>query len=111
MLLKNDFSPAELRLIVVLLDHEGKENSIKSKEIEKSLSLKGSQVRELVHLLRIKGVPVGSGQTGYFLCGNEEEQIHTINQLTSRKKQIEAAISGMNHRCYNRLNFRKEILS
>lgn len=111
MLLKNDFSPTELRLIVVLLDHEGKENSIKSKEIEKAFSLKGSQIRDLVHSLRTKGVPVGSGQTGYFLCGNEEEQIHTINQLTSRKNQIEAAVNGMNHHCYNRLNFRKEILN
>ena len=87
--------PLEDILLGVLSSHKGKENAIKSGELEKLLNVKGSVLRNLINKLRANGNPICSDATGYYIAANSDEFKKTIAQLASRKNSIEKAINGM----------------
>lgn len=82
-------------LLDILSAHKGKENAIKSVELEKFLNVKGSALRNLINKLRTNGNPICSDATGYYVATNSDEFKKTIAQLSSRKNSIEKAINGM----------------
>ena len=72
------------------------EKPIKSKVIERTFSLAGATVREIVHYLRVKKRrPLGMNQSGYFYARNRAELEHTINNLKSRSQKIKRAVQGL----------------
>jgi len=54
-----------------------------------------SQLRELVHELRLAARPVGSTNEGYFKITNHTEKFAVIKHLRSRTSSIEEAIDGL----------------
>lgn len=73
----------------------GREHAQTSSELEKNLHLSGNDLRMLVHRLRRKGVPIGSGQEGYFYAATALEIYTTVRQLQGMVKGLEAAIKGL----------------
>lgn len=73
----------------------GKENAVKSKQIEQIFGLRGVEVRNMVNQLRYEGVPICSGRKGYWYAKNEAEVIETLNGLKARIIGIENAVNGL----------------
>lgn len=66
----------------------GKKNRITAKQISECLGLEGSEIRTLIHNLRLEGYPIGSDNDGYWICTDASELNGTINQLASRMHRI-----------------------
>ena len=71
-----------------LIEKRDKDNPIQSREIEKAVQVSGSEVRSIIHELRLSGHPIASDSNGYYMAGNEDELGHTIAQLKSRGNKI-----------------------
>lgn len=76
----------------------GEKNAIKSKKLEVLFNVKGNIIRDLVNELRSEGVPICSGNNGYWIAEGVEDLIKTVNQLESRVKKINSAIDGLRTR-------------
>lgn len=75
--------------------HKGAENAIKSYELEKYFHVSGSEIREIINSLRVKGFPVCSSGKGYYFAKNKMELRKTIAHLNGRKNSIESAMLGL----------------
>ena len=73
----------------------GRENAMTGNELEKLLHISGKDLRMLVNKLRRKGVPIGSGQEGYFYAVTAAEVYETILQLQGMLRGLEAAVHGL----------------
>lgn len=67
-----------------------------SRELERTFSIKGTELRQLVNQLRRAGIPIASNGSGYFYAATEQEVRATIGHLTRRISGIAAAIHGLN---------------
>lgn len=52
-------------------------------------------LRELTNSLRKKGIPVCSGNEGYWLAGNKNELEHTKNMVNSRIRELMEVANGL----------------
>ena len=75
--------------------HVGFGNEITSRELERSLHIKGKTLREIVNSLRCNGHPVCSNQNGYFYASALMDVQKTINQLSHRIKKMGKAREGL----------------
>ena len=85
---------------VILFDHlekshKGEGAAISSKELERILHVKGTEIRRLVNILRSESKPICSNAMGYFYAANEQELQETIGQLSSRVLMITKARDGL----------------
>lgn len=85
---------------VILCDHlekshKGEGAAISSKELERILHVKGTEIRRLVNILRSESKPICSNAMGYFYAANEQELQETIGQLSSRVLMITKARDGL----------------
>ena len=72
-----------------------KDQPMKSIIIQRKYNLKGAEVRQIIHQLRLNGVPICSGPDGYYYPKDRIEAKHTINHLKSRAKSLFNVIIAM----------------
>ena len=73
-----------------------KDNTIYSKEIERSLGISDVSVRDAVHKARtIDNIPICSGNTGYFMPRDRAEALRTVASFRSRANQNNEAADGI----------------
>jgi len=75
--------------------HTGIEKAVPSYRLEAAFSMKGSEIRRYVNSLRRDGVPICSGENGYFYASTYEELEATVRQLDSRIEKIAKARDGI----------------
>lgn len=75
--------------------HLGAECAITSKILELLFDMKGKELRNLVNVLRLDGVPICSDGNGYFYAKDEQEIRTTIKHMRNRIAGITAAINGL----------------
>ena len=75
--------------------HTGGEKAVPSHRLEAVFSMKGSEIRRYVNLLRCEGVPICSGESGYYYASTYEELEATVRQLNSRIEKIAMARNGI----------------
>jgi hypothetical protein len=100
-----DLTPDDLKLIDLLLkgfrNHIGKEKTITSSEIVKSLKAKGfkidaSRLRKYVNYIRCNSMaPICSNSTGYWWSINKNEISDEIISLNQRAAGIKKAAEGL----------------
>lgn len=76
--------------------HLGSAKAATSRELERTFSVTGKDLRQLVNGLRRDGVPIASDGSGYYYAATEQEVRATIAHLTRRISGIAAAIHGLN---------------
>ena len=79
----------------LIINHVGKENLIKNKDLRKIFNIKSDKsMRKIIQNIRenkkfILIVGSQSGKTGgFFICKNNEEIIETINNIKHRANQM-----------------------
>jgi biotin operon repressor len=88
-----DLKDSILELLEVFAD--GKQNAVKSIELEKAFDIKGTHVREQINALRSEGHPICSSKIGYWYASNVQEVEATKQQLQSRIAGIQRALEGI----------------
>ncbi len=73
----------------------GRQRTVKSSELERALTLGGTDLRKRVNRLRRKGIPIGSSRDGYFYAKTAGEVYATIRQLQVMEQGLRAAIQGL----------------
>lgn len=63
--------------------HKGEGEAISSRELERILHVKGTEIRRLVNILRSESKPICSNAMGYFYAANVQELQEPIGQLSS----------------------------
>ncbi len=82
-----------------LMDNcNGRDNAIKSPELERIFRCKGTVIREMVNESRCRGIPICSDSKGYYYSSAEQDIAKTIANLSSRISNIEAARDGLRKR-------------
>ena len=76
--------------------HLGEGGAATSRELERTFSVRGKELRDAVNRLRRRGVPIASSSSGYFYAAAEQEVRATIAHMTHRISGIAAAIRGLN---------------
>lgn len=82
------------KILEILQSHVGYSNQISSGEIGPMIGIQEDAthlkvrtlIREIIHLLHI---PIGGGESGYYIIETGEEMSKYIKQLESRMRQIE----------------------
>ena len=75
--------------------HTGQENAVSGPELSKSLGISNRELRQRINNLRQSEHPICSGDNGYFYARTNEELRRTIQQLTSRIRNIDEAKQGL----------------
>ena len=76
--------------------HKGRENAVKSKELERIFNIDGRSVRRFIHTMRKKGVPICSDSSvGYFYATTQDEINETIAFLNGIITKMSNAKSGL----------------
>ena len=75
--------------------HMGAQAAATSRELERTFSMTGKDLRGTVNRLRRDGVPIASSGSGYYYAATEQEVRATIAHLTRRIGGIAAAIQGL----------------
>lgn len=89
-------SPQEKFIALVIaveikLKIHNKKNPILSSQLENEFQIAGSQVRDIIHLLRRQGLPIanaGGQSEGYFYADNYGELEPTLIDLKSREDSM-----------------------
>lgn len=76
--------------------HLGESAAATSRELERTFSVRGKELRNAVNRLRRRGIPIASSSSGYFYAATEQEVRSTIVHMTNRISGIAAAIRGLN---------------
>ena len=71
------------------------ESPVNSKQVERVLRLKGSELRQLVKVLRREGYPIASCGKGYYYARNIEEIMPTLDHMKMRRDSIALTINKM----------------
>jgi hypothetical protein len=82
-------------LLELLQDQVGKENAVKSKQLEILFSMKGATIRGLINTLRRHGNPICSGREGYWFASSIEEVEKTKEHLQGRMFGLKGALKGL----------------
>ena len=87
-----------------LLEYTHKDKPILSKVLEKNYGLNGTEIRAIIHELRMEGCPIASGGTGYYWAKSYDEIEPTIEHITQRiaslsmiKKALETISKGFSN--------------
>ena len=75
----------------VMADHIGKENRISKNVLCASVSMNERKVRDILAIIAIDyewGIGATSGYSGYWIVANEDERWEILNDLRSRKSEI-----------------------
>lgn len=70
--------------LILFLHSFTKNNPITSTQIEKQLSLRETQVRDLVKHARRNGEPIASGNRGYYIELNYDILMHDVDHIKER---------------------------
>lgn len=83
-------------------NHVGMGNEITSRQMERALHVKGSDIRHIINDLRCGGHPICSNTRGYFYASSVIDLQRTIDQLSHRIKKIDKAREGLqiSKRCF-----------
>ena len=73
----------------------GQRNAMGGEKLMKVFRISGTELRKLVHNLRVDGVPICSDRTGYFYPRTGGEVLATILQLQRMEAGIGKAIQGL----------------
>ena len=74
---------------------KGRDRTIKSAELERTMKMNGTDLRKLVNKLRRKAVPICSGRDGYFYARTAGDILRTIRQLKVMIRELQAAVDGL----------------
>ena len=75
--------------------HVGRERAIYSRELQRLFSVDGRSLRRKINRLRQAGIPICSGETGYYYAENEQELNDTIIRLNELETKIGKAKTGL----------------
>ena len=75
--------------------HIGEQYAATSRELESAFDVKGAALRKQINALRREGVPIASGENGYYYAETEQEIRRTIAHMKRRISGISAAIRGL----------------
>jgi len=76
-------------------NHRGKDNAVHSRELEQRFSIDGRGLRRKINSLRQTGVPICSGDTGYYYADSADDLDDTIGRLNTLARQISSASLGL----------------
>lgn len=82
-------------------NHIGKERAVYSRELQSIFSIDGRSLRRKINRLRQAGVPICSGETGYYYAENNQELRETIFRLNELETKIGKAKTGLTHSIQN----------
>ncbi|MDB7941402.1 hypothetical protein LCR02_14915 [Flavonifractor plautii] len=86
----------EKQLLEYLKKHcLGQQNALGGEKLMKVFRISGTELRKLVHNLRVDGAPICSDRTGYFYSANAWEVIATIGHLRRMRDGVEKAIRSL----------------
>lgn len=68
---------------------------VKSYAIEKEHGLTGAKVRKIVQTSRNAGIPLGSGEDGYYIITDKKDLIKTTNHLKRRAYSLLRTVNNM----------------
>ena len=75
--------------------HSGEQYAATSRELESAFDVKGAALRKQINALRREGVPIASGDNGYYSAETEQEIRRTIAHMKHRISGISTAIRGL----------------
>lgn len=73
----------------------GRKYRVSGSDLERALSISGTDLRKLVNRLRRRGIPIASDRQGYFYAVTAGEVYTTIRQLRQMASGLEKAIAGL----------------
>ena len=75
--------------------HTGRQNAVYSRELERRFDLDGRNVRRKISKLRQDGVPICSGDTGYYYAVSQDEVNDTVKRLNQLVTKVSNARTGL----------------
>ena len=75
--------------------HTGRQNAVYSRELERRFDLDGRNVRRKISRLRQEGVPICSGDTGYYYASSQDEVNDTVKRLNQLVTKVSNARTGL----------------
>lgn len=94
-LILDNLSDEEKRFVKYMSDnHSGKEKAIKAKELKKEFG-NTRKIRLMTHSLRLEGIPICTGQTGYYFASSEEEVKESIRYIDSYIDDLNKVRQGL----------------
>jgi hypothetical protein len=75
--------------------HTGRGNAVYSRERERRFNLDGRNVRRKISKLRQDGVPICSGDTGYYYAASQDEVNETVKRLNQLVTKVSNARTGL----------------
>lgn len=75
--------------------HTGMGNAIYSRELERLFSIDGRNLRRKISALRMEGVPICSGDTGYYFADSQNEINATVGRLNELVTKISNSRNGL----------------
>ena len=73
----------------------GKTHAVSGERLQRAVHISEKELRKQVNLLRREGVPIASGQSGYYYAATAGEVYGTIRYLKKLRAGLDAAIAGM----------------
>lgn len=83
------------------LEYHFKRNPITSKELEDFYRLSGSEIRAIIHALRLDGCPIASGSTGYYWAMSYSELLPTVEHITQRISSLSVLKKSLSKTLYS----------
>lgn len=75
--------------------HTGIGNAVYSRELERLFSIDGRNLRRKISALRMDGVPICSGDTGYYFADSQEEINATVSRLNELVTKVSNSRNGL----------------
>lgn len=81
-------TPGGLQEKILMLLRVGEANALTLRDLTNVTEADGRRVREAIRRLRLDGVPVVSGDAGYWISGSPGETRRFVRQMRSRAREI-----------------------
>ena len=75
--------------------HVGKDNAIYSRDLQRLFCIDGRNLRRKVNALRKDGVPICSGETGYYYAQHQQEIHETVCRMDGIVATVSDARTGL----------------
>ena len=76
-------------------NHTGRDRAIYSRELQHLFGLDGRNIRRTISKLRQDGVPICSGDTGYYYAASQDEVNETVKRLNQLVTKVSNARTGL----------------
>ena len=76
-------------------NHAGKSNAVYSRELQKIFRIDGRNLRRKINALRQKGIPICSGDTGYYYAQHQQEIDETVCRMDGIVATVSDARTGL----------------